>query len=57
MKKVFLFCVVALAFASCAPKAADSAAKTDSTTVAVDTVKVDSAAVDTTAVDTTVAAK
>ena len=51
MKKVFLFCVVALAFASCAPKAADSAAKTDSTTVAVDTVKVDSAAVHSAKVD------
>jgi len=51
MKKVFLFCVVALAFASCAPKAADSAATTDSTAVAVDTVKVDSAAVDTAKVD------
>jgi hypothetical protein len=53
MKKVFLFCVVALAFASCAPKAAEKAPATDSTVVAVDTV----AAVDTTAVDTTVAAK
>ena len=51
MKKVFLFFVVAMAFASCAPKAADSAATTDSTAVAVDTVKVDSAAVDTAKVD------
>ena len=51
MKKVFLFCVVALAFASCAPKATDSAPKTDSTTVAVDTVAADSAAVDTAKVD------
>jgi hypothetical protein len=51
MKKVFLFCVVALAFASCAPKAAEKAPAVDSTVVAVDTV----AAVDTTAVDTTVA--
>lgn len=54
MKKVFLFCVVALAFASCAPKAAEEAPATDSVeVVAVDTV----AAVDTTAVDTTVAAQ
>ena len=51
MKKVFLFCVIALAFASCGPKAADSATTTDSTAVAVDTVSVDSAAVDTAAVD------
>ncbi|MFZ4724032.1 MAG: hypothetical protein ACOYMD_01155 [Paludibacter sp.] len=51
MKKVLLFCVVALAFASCAPKAAEEAPAVDSTVVAVDTV----AAVDTTAVDTTVA--
>jgi len=52
MKKVFLFCVVALAFASCAPKAAEKAPAVDSTSVAVDTVAVDSAAVaaDTTAV-------
>ena len=53
MKKVFLFCVVALAFASCAPKAAETAPAVDSTVIAVDTV----AAVDTTVVDTTVAAK
>ncbi|HEY5589942.1 MAG TPA: hypothetical protein VIK55_02885 [Paludibacter sp.] len=53
MKKVFLFCVVALAFASCKPKAAEVAPSVDSTVVAVDTV----AAVDTTVVDTTVVAK
>lgn len=51
MKKVFLFCVVALAFASCAPKAAETAPAADSTTVAVDTVAADSAAADTAAVD------
>jgi hypothetical protein len=51
MKKVFLFCVVALAFASCAPKAAEQAPKTDSTAVAVDTVAADSAAVDSAKVD------
>lgn len=51
MKKVLLFCVVALAFASCAPKAAEEAPKTDSTAVVVDTV----AAVDTAAVDTAAA--
>jgi hypothetical protein len=51
MKKVFLFCVVALAFASCAPKAADQATTADSTVVAVDSTVVDSAAVDTAAVD------
>ena len=51
MKKVFLFCVVALAFASCAPKAAEEAPTVDSTAVvAVDTVVAD------VAVDTTVAA-
>jgi hypothetical protein len=54
MKKVFLFCVLALAFASCAPKKADSAPKADSTVVAVDTVATDSAAV---AADTTKAVK
>lgn len=48
MKKVFLFCVVALAFASCAPKAAEEAPAVDSTVVTVDTVAV----VDTTVVDT-----
>jgi hypothetical protein len=55
MKKVFLFCVVALAFASCAPKKAEEAPKADSTVVAVDTV----AATDTTAVaaDSTKAVK
>ena len=53
MKKVFLFCVLALAFASCAPKKAEEAPKTDSTNVvAVDTLATDSATVatDTTAV-------
>ena len=45
MKKVILFFVVAMAFASCAPKAADKAPATDSTVVAVDTVAADSAAV------------
>jgi hypothetical protein len=49
MKKVFLFCVVALAFASCAPKKAEEAPKADSTVVAVDSVKADS----TTVADTT----
>jgi PBP1b-binding outer membrane lipoprotein LpoB len=54
MKKVFLFFAVAMVFASCAKKAEDSAATTDS--VAVDTVAVvDTAAVDTAAVDTAVA--
>jgi len=53
MKKVLLFCVVALAFASCAPKAAEQAPATDSTVVAVDTAAVDTAAV----VDTTKAVK
>jgi len=48
MKKVFLFFAVAIAIASCAPKAAEEAPATDS--VAVDTVAV----VDTMAVDTTV---
>lgn len=48
MKKVLLFCVVALALASCAPKKTDEAPKTDSTTVKVDTAKVDTAKVDTT---------
>ncbi len=52
MKKVILFFVVALAFASCASKEAKEAPATDSTVVAVDTVAVDTAAVaaDTTAV-------
>jgi PBP1b-binding outer membrane lipoprotein LpoB len=48
MKKVLLFCVVAMALASCAPKKAEEAPKTDSTTVKVDTAKVDTAKVDTT---------
>jgi PBP1b-binding outer membrane lipoprotein LpoB len=47
MKKVILFFVVALAFASCAPKAAEEAPKVDSTAVVVDTTAVDTAAVDT----------
>jgi len=51
MKKVFLFFVVAIAIASCAPKAAEEAPATDSAAVAVDTVAV--VAVDTVAVDTT----
>jgi len=39
MKKVILFFVVALAFASCAPKAAEETPAVDSTAVvAVDTV-------------------
>jgi hypothetical protein len=46
MKKVLLFCVVALAFASCAPKAAEEAPEVDSTIVIVDTVVVDTAIVD-----------
>ena len=50
MKKVILFFVVALAFASCAPKAAEETPAVDSTVVAVDTVAVvDTAAVDTVA--------
>lgn len=52
MKKVFLFCVVALAFASCTPKAAETAPAADSVVAPVDTTV---APVDTTAVDTTVA--
>jgi hypothetical protein len=52
MKKVFLFCIVALAFASCGPKKAEEAPKADSTVVAVDTLAADTTAVaaDTTAV-------
>ena len=45
MKKVFLFCIVALAFASCGPKKAEEAPKADSTVVAVDSVKTDSTTV------------
>lgn len=48
MKKVFLFCVVALAFASCAPKAAEEAPVVDTTVIALDTIAV----VDTIVVDT-----
>ena len=55
MKKVFLFCVLALAFASCTPKKAEEAPKADSTVVAVDTVATDSAA--TVATDSTSAVK
>ena len=47
MKKVILFFVVALAFASCAPKAAEEAPAVDSTAVVVDSMAVDTAAVDT----------
>jgi hypothetical protein len=47
MKKVFLFFVLAMAFASCTPKKAEEAPKTDSTVVAVDSAKVDTAKVDT----------
>ena len=54
MKKVILFFVVAMAFASCTPKKAETAPKADSTVVAVDTTK---AAADTTKVDTTKAVK
>ena len=51
MKKVLLFCVVAVALASCAPKAKEEAPKTDSTAVVVDSLKADSTVVaDTTAV-------
>ena len=46
MKKVFLFFVVAMAFASCAPKAAKTVPATDSTVVAVDSAAVDTAKVD-----------
>ena len=51
MKKVFLFFAVAIAFASCAPKAAETAPATDSTAVTVDSAAVDTAAVDTAAAD------
>ena len=54
MKKVFLFFVVAMAFASCTPKAAKETTKTDSTVVTVDSTK---AVTDTTKVDTTKAVK
>ncbi|MDP4240353.1 MAG: hypothetical protein Q8904_12875 [Bacteroidota bacterium] len=54
MKKVLLFCVLALAFASCTPKKAQEAPKADSTVVATDTVAADSA---TATADTTKAAK
>ena len=58
MKKVFLFCVVALAFASCAPKKAEEAPKADSTVVAVDTEATDSAVVTTSVTtDTTAVVK
>jgi len=48
MKKVLLFCVVAMALASCAPKKAEEAPKTDSITSTVDTTKADTAKVDST---------
>jgi len=51
MKKVFLFFVVAMAFASCAPKPAETTPAPDSTVVAVDSAAVDSAAVDSAKVD------
>ena len=51
MKKVLLFCVVALAFASC--KKAETAAPAADSTV-VDTTVVDTTVVDTTATDTAV---
>jgi hypothetical protein len=56
MKKVLLFFVVALAFASCTPKAKEEAHKADSKVVAVDTTKAvaDTAAV---AADSTAAKK
>ena len=47
MKKVLLFFVVAMALASCAPKKAEEAPKTDSTVVAVDSTKADTAKADT----------
>ena len=50
MKKVFLFFVVAMAFASCTPKKAEEATKVDSKVVTVDSTKT---AVDSTVVDTT----
>jgi len=55
MKKVFLFFVVAMAFASCTPKKAEEAPKADSTVVAA----ADSTATDSTAVaaDSTAVAK
>lgn len=53
MKKVFLFFAVAIAFASCAPKAEETAVPAEDSVVVVDTVAV----VDTTVVDTTVAAQ
>jgi PBP1b-binding outer membrane lipoprotein LpoB len=46
MKKVLLFFVVAMALASCAPKAAETAPATDSTAVTVDSAAVDTAAAD-----------
>jgi len=47
MKKVLLFFVLALAFASCGPKKAETTPATGDSTK-VDTVKVDTAKVDTT---------
>jgi len=54
MKKVFLFFVVAMAFASCTPKKAEEAPKADSTVVAADSAATDSTVV---AADSTAAAK
>jgi len=52
MKKVILFFVVAMAFASCKPKATETSTQVDSTVVTVDSTKtvVDSTKVDTTKV-------
>lgn len=57
MKKVLFFFVVALAVASCAPKAAQQTPNTDSASVKADTVKVDTMATDTAKVDTAKVAK
>jgi hypothetical protein len=54
MKKVFLFFVLALAFASCTPKKAETTTKVDSTVVKIDSTKT---VVDSTKVDTTKAVK
>ena len=57
MKKVILFFVVAMAFASCTPKKAEETTKVDSTVVAVDTVATDSATVTTSVTKDTTAIK
>jgi hypothetical protein len=49
MKKVILFFVVALAFASCAPKAAEESTDVDTTVIAIDTIVVDTTVIDTVA--------